>query len=83
MKPLAVDTAGIEALEDEHRWNPRSKVLKNVHIRYGGPLHEEQEAMVTLIDASRDGFYFTAGNHDCNVGMKLRLALRTCNRAVD
>jgi hypothetical protein len=80
MKPVStVAVAGTEAIGEDRRWDTRNKVLKNVQMRYRDKAQQERQELVTLVDISRNGLYFTTATQNCQVGMELHVALPNTN----
>jgi PilZ domain len=80
MKPAStVAVAGREAIEEDRRWDTRNKVLKNVQMRYRDEAQQERQELVTLVDISRNGLYFTTTTQSYQVGMELYVTLPNTN----
>lgn len=80
MKPVStVAVAATEAIEEDRRWDTRNKVLKNVQMRYRDNAQQDRQDLVTLMDISRNGLYFTTATQGYQVGMELYITLPNTN----
>jgi hypothetical protein len=81
MKPAStVAVVGTEVMEENRRWDTRTKIMRNVQIRYCDETRQNRQELVTLVDMSRNGLYFTTPTQNWQVGMELHLALPTTNK---
>lgn len=79
MNTSTVAAVGTQVLEEDRRWDTRNKILKNVQMRYRDEAQQERQELVTLVDISRNGLYFTTATQECQVGMELHVALPNTN----
>jgi hypothetical protein len=80
MNTATLGVVGTGVSEEDRRWDSRNKVLKNVQMRYRDAAQQEHQEIVTLVDISRNGLYFTTATQDCQLGMELHVALPTTNK---